>query len=337
MFTDAKTPTPFSFNKTKITLNKKKLYDYLLSDPLFHLSPGTLNSKFQLMNQRFSFLSLLSIVFLVASCEKVIELDLPDGEKLVYMDAWITDRPGMQSVKLLQAVNFQDQVQAKAIENATIRITDVTISKSYDFVYTNGVYVFNPGNNQAIGVIGHQYKLNLTLNGETFEATDHVSRVTTFDSLSLEYKEGSGDFEKQGFYAEFHAKDLPGATDYYWIQTFRNGVRNTYLNDMVSIDGSFYEGISDGYEFIPPFTEGVTSGEKPYQKGDEVKVVMRSLSKSSFGFWEQAINQQANGGLFSEVLQNVPSNIVNISQHGQSKIYGWFGTVAETSISRKVE
>ena len=274
---------------------------------------------------------------MLSSCEKVIELDLPDGEKLIYMDAWINDRPGLQSIKLLQAVNYQDAGQPQALKNAAIRVTDITVGKSYDFVFSNGAYVFDPGNNQSIGVVGHQYKLNVTLNGETFEATDYLSRVTKFDSMTLEYKEGSGDYEKPGFYAEFHARDLAGGTDYYWFQTYRNGARNTYLNDMVSIDGSFYEDISDGYEFIPPFSEGITSGEKPYQKGDEVKVVMRSLSKGSHGFWEQAINQMASGGLFSEVLQNVPSNIMNTNQQSKSKIYGWFGTVAETSISRKVE
>jgi hypothetical protein len=289
------------------------------------------------MKYLISSFSLLITFVILSSCEKVIELDLPDGGKLIYMDAWITDQPGSQSIKLLQAVNYQDQSMPGPIDNAAIRVTDVTMGKSYDFTFSNGAYVFNPGNNQAIGIIGHKYKLNVTLAGETFEATDELLRVTKFDSLTLEYKEGSGDFEKQGYYAEFHASDLSGGTDYYWIQTYRNGSRNTYLNDMVSIDGSFYEGISDGYEFIPPFTEGVTSGEKPYQKGDEVKVVMRSLSKSSYGFWEQAINQQASGGLFSEVLQNVPTNIMNTNQQGQSKIYGWFGTVAQTSISRKVE
>ncbi|RYY24934.1 MAG: DUF4249 domain-containing protein [Chitinophagaceae bacterium] len=289
------------------------------------------------MNSKIFIACLLTSIVSLSSCEKVIDLDLPDGEKIIFMDAWINDQTGLQTIKLLQAVNFQDQAQPGVVPGAAIKLTDLTAGKTYDFVFNNGAYHHNPGNTKAIGVVGHQYKLTVTLNGETFDATDYLSRVTKFDSLTLEYKEGSGDFEKQGFYAEFHAKDLPGATDYYWIQTFRNGTRNTYLNDMVSVDGSFYEGISDGYEFIPPFTEGVTSGEKPYQKGDEVKVVMRSISKSSFGFWEQAINQISSGGLFSEVLQNIPSNITNTNTQSKTRIYGWFGTVAETSITRKVE
>ncbi len=53
---------------------------------------------------------------------------------------------------------------------------------------------------------------------------------------------------------------------------------------MVSVDGSYYENASDGFVFIEPFREGITSDEKPYIKGDEVKVVVRSLSKTSYDF-----------------------------------------------------
>jgi hypothetical protein len=274
-------------------------------------------------------------VFIFSSCEKVIDLGLPDGDKLVYADAWITDQPGVQSIRLLRAVNYLDQSQPSAITDASIKVTDVTASKTYTFNYENGSYVFNPAPSEIIGITGHEYKLEINWQGEVFEAKDVLNRVTSIDSLVFEYKEGSGDFEKQGYYAELFATDIPGATDYYWIRTYRNGTRNSYLSDMVSIDGSFYEGISDGYEFIPPFREGVTSGEKPYQKGDEIKVVLRSLSKSSYGFMEQTINQISNGGLFSEVLQNIPGNITNKKSGSAVRIYGWFGTVGETAATGK--
>jgi uncharacterized protein DUF4249 len=289
------------------------------------------------MKSLSTILTIISAGFFLSSCEKVIQLDLPDGEKIVYTDAWITDKPGTQTIRLLRAVNYQDQSLPTPVADANIKLVDITAAKTYNFIYNNGSYTFNPAPGQSIGLTGHAYKLEISMQGEVFEATDVLPRVTAIDSLVFEYKEGSGDFEKEGFYAELHATDLAGATDYYWIRTYRNGARNSYLNDMVSIDGSFYEGISDGYKFITPFQEGVTSGEKPYQKGDEVKVVLRSLSKSSYGFMEQTINQLANGGLFSQVLQNIPTNIRNTNAQSSLKIYGWFGTVGETSIVRKAQ
>jgi hypothetical protein len=234
-------------------------------------------------------------------------------------------------------VNYQDQAGPGIVADATIRVTDLTLNQSYEFAFNNGAYVYDPGNGSSIGQVGHEYKLEVDYNGERFEATDKLQRVTSIDSISLEYKEGSGDYEKEGYYAEFHAKDLAGAVDRYWIRTYRNGALNTYLNDMLSIDGSFYADVFDGFLFIPPFREGITSGEKPYQKGDEVTVLIRSLSEGSYVFMEQALKQITNGGLFSEVLQNVPANLTSTKAGSSSKIYGWFGTVAEVSMSRKIE
>ena len=280
---------------------------------------------------------LLVLLIAFSSCEKVIDLDLPDGEKLIYLDAWITDQPGVQTIRLLQAVNYMDQNQPSPVSDASIKLTDITINKSYNFSYNNGSYSFDPGPAQSIGIIGHQYKLDITYKGEKFEASDMLPRVAKIDSLTLEHKEHESDFEKEGFYAELFARDLVGATDYYWIRTFKNGKLNPYLEDMLSIDGSFEEGIADGFVFIPPFREGVTSGEHPYQKGDEIQVLIRSVSKDSYLFMEQAMEQIANEGMFAEVLQNVPSNIFNTKTESGLKLYGWFGTVAETSARKKVE
>ncbi|MET0300246.1 MAG: DUF4249 domain-containing protein [Flavitalea sp.] len=285
------------------------------------------------MNRLQSIFILAIAAFLFSSCEKVIDLDLPDGEKLVYVDAWINDQPGTQTIKLLRAVNYQDPNGPAALGDATITLTDLTDNIKYDFVFANGAYTYTPAGGEAIGKTNHRYRLEITREGETFAAEDLLPRVATIDSLTLEYKPGDGDFEKEGFYAELYVRDLPGAVDHYWIRTNRNGTRNTFLNDMLSIDGSFYADVADGFLFIPPLREGITSGEKPYQKGDVVSVTLRSLTEGSYVFMEQALKQISNGGLFSEVLQNVPANLSSTTPGSTKKIYGWFGTAGETSSS----
>lgn len=282
-----------------------------------------------------SFIKYIPILLLLSSlgaCTKVINLDLPKGEALPYVDAWITDQSGMQTIKFLKATDYLNSNAADPVADAQIAVTDLTASKSYTFNYQNGAYVYDAGN-KSIGVIGHLYKLNITWNGEQFEATDTLKRVTTIDSLTSEHKdEENGD--KEGYYVKMYAHDLIGAVDYYWIRTYRNGALNYYVGEMLSADGTFNEdGLSDGYAFIPPFRDGVTSGEKPYDKGDVVKVLIRSLSKSSYDFMQQVQEQLTNDGLFGKVMHNVPANVKNLQTGSKTKIYGWFGTVAETSQS----
>jgi hypothetical protein len=285
-------------------------------------------------NYRIYIIALFSI-YTLSSCEKVVDVDLPQGQDLPYVDAWITDKPGKQSIKFLKAVNYLESKQPEVITGAQISVTDITAAKTYTFSYKDGEYAYDAGAT-AIGIIGHQYKLNITWNGEQFEATETLNRINKIDSISYKYKEAKND-EKEGYYAEFHARDVPDGTDYYWIRTYRNGELNYKVQEMVSIDGTFYEDISNGLPFIEPLTEGITSGDKPYVKGDVVKVLIRSVSKPTYDFLNQLISQLYNGGLFAEILQNVPANITNKQSGSKTKIYGWFGTVAETELSRTIQ
>jgi hypothetical protein len=285
-------------------------------------------------NYRIYIVALFSI-YTLSSCEKVVDVDLPQGQDLPYVDAWITDKPGKQSIKFLKAVNYLESKQPEPITGAQISITDITAAKTYAFSYKDGEYAYDAGA-IAIGIIGHQYKLNITWNGEQFEATETLNRINKIDSISYKYKEAKND-EKEGYYAEFHARDVPDGTDYYWIRTYKNGELNYHVQEMVSIDGTFYEDISNGLPFIEPLTEGITSDDKPYVKGDVVKVLIRSVSKPTYDFLNQLISQLYNGGLFAEILQNVPANITNKQSGSKTKIYGWFGTVAETELSQTIQ
>ncbi|WP_315819211.1 DUF4249 family protein [Paraflavitalea speifideaquila] len=279
----------------------------------------------------------LITLYTLSSCEKVINIDLPDGQKIPYLDAWITDKPGKQTIKFLRAVNYLENKAPEAVTGAQVVVKDITANKTYNFTFKNGAYEYDAGA-AAIGVIGHTYQLTINWDGEQFEATDVLTRVTKIDSISVEYRdekqtEGDG---KVGYYAELHARDLIGGTDYTWIRTYKNGSLNYHVTEMVAIDASFYENVSDGYTFIEPFREGITSGKKPYEKGDVVKVMLRSVSKPTYDFLDQLIDQLYSGGLFAKVLQNVPSNIFNKQAGSQKKIYGWFGTTAETELSKTI-
>jgi hypothetical protein len=274
-------------------------------------------------------------LYTLSSCEKVIDIDLAASEPIPYVDAWLTNKSGKQTIKFLTAVGYLEDKQPSPIADAQISITDITDTKTYNFTYANGEYSYDAGAG-AIGIVGHQYKLNVTWKGEQFEATDKLNRNTVIDSITVKYKQEKND-EEEGYYAEFHANDVPNGADYYWVRTYRNGSLNAHVFETVSIDGTFYEDISNGLPFIVPITESITAGEEPYKKGEVVKVLLRSLSKPTYDFMDQLLDQIYSGGLFAKVLQNVPANIKNTQAGSKTRIYGWFGTVAETELSKTIQ
>ncbi|OQP57823.1 hypothetical protein A3860_09365 [Niastella vici] len=287
-------------------------------------------------NKVVKYISVVLIGASFASCTKVINLDLPKADDLPYVDAWITDQPGVQTIKFLKAVDYMNRNAPEVVSNAQITVTDVTAGKSYPFTFSNGAYNYDAGSS-SIGVIGHTYKLSITWNGEQFEATDDLKRNTKIDSLTSEFKKKDGE-DKEGYYVKLYVHDAIGAVDYYWIRTYKNGSLNYHVGEMLSADGSFSDdGLTDGYAFIPPFRDGVTPGDQPYEKGDVVKVLIRGVSKNSYEFLQQVQQQLTNDGLFGKVMHNVPANLNNQSTTGKTKIYGWFGTVSEISATKKVE
>jgi len=274
---------------------------------------------------------LAAIAMILGSCEKVIPLSLP-ANSLTYLDGFITDKPGVQSVKLLKSVGYLDNGNPQPLSNANITLTDLTLGKDYAFGYTNGAYSYDPGSAVAIGLVGHVYRLRVNYSGASYEARDTLKRIPPIDSLNYTYKKDDGN-KKDGYYVSFFAVDAPGASDYYWIRAYRNGQRNGYTFDQVSIDGAYREDTNDGLEFIYPIRQAVTANDKPYLIGDTVGVVMRSLSKSSYDFMNISLVQLFNGGLFATVMANAPANLVNQTAGDKGRIYGWFGMVGERESS----
>jgi hypothetical protein len=275
--------------------------------------------------------SLFLILFAVATglmaCEDKIDLNIAKGISYPVLDAWITNEKGIQTIKFTMSVPYTDNNPAPIIDDAKITLFDLTSGESYPFVFKENKYTYD-ASSKAIGVIGHGYKLHVELKGEIFEAFDSIKRVSVIDSITYEFKKKDEAISgKEGYYATFHAKDLPGATDYSWIRSYRNDTIRR-LEDNFAVDGSFDEGVTDGDNFILPIREGITDYSKPFQQNEKAIVRMLSLTHPSYDFLTQVNNQVNAGGLFAKVLENVKSNVHNTTPSGKVRILGWFGTSA---------
>lgn len=273
-------------------------------------------------------LALLFAAAGITACEDVIDLEVPDGKTFTVVDAWITDVPGKQQIRITQTVPYTSTGTAPAITDAKVTVTDVTDNKTYAFTYADGVYSHDPGADKTIAAVGHVYKLRLELKEGVFEATDTVKRVPVIDSIAADFKtEEESISNKEGFYARFYGKDLVGATDWYWVRSYRNNLQGR-VEDIFAVDGSFAEDVADGLNFIQPISEGITDYDKPFQAGEKVIVRLASVTKRSHAFLDQVQQQIDNGGLFAKILENVPTNVLNVDKNAQGRVLGWFGTSA---------
>lgn len=275
---------------------------------------------------------LLGTSLLLNSCTTVIDAKLDTGPTQLSVDATITDQPGPQTIRLTQTAAYFDNSTPPAALSATVTVSDGT-GKTYAFTDpdNDGYYIWQPTGKDTLGHIGRTYQLTIGFKGETYHASSKMNRITTVDSIVFVKKKLNPFSKTEGYRAEFYARDVPGAVDYYRVRFFRNGeLQNTSRNITITKDGAFRGNAdTDGLMFILPIRRSINP-DSLYALNDVVRVEVQSLTPEAFDFWDQLRTQITNGGLFATPPANVPTNIINADPNGR-KATGFFVTSAVRS------
>jgi hypothetical protein len=185
--------------------------------------------------------------------------------------------------------------------------------------------------------IGHMYQLNVAYNGIAYAAVSKLNRTTTVDTILFKRKKGGGEDTSatpKHYYPYLIAQDAPGATDYYWIRTYKNGVFYNRPGELNVVQDAGGTG-TDGLFFIPPnaFFQLTGNSDAP-ERFDQVTIEIYSINSDTYDFWLQMQTQMSNSqaGLFATAPENVRTNIRNTSGYGMKSI-GWFNIGASSSKS----
>ncbi len=294
---------------------------------------------------RFSILILLAGVFF--SCEKEITPDLETADPQILVDAFITDQPGEQVIRIANSLPYFTASTLPPVRNASVEIKD-DLGTVYIFTEKNeaGYYVWTPADpDSTFGRVGGEYALEIKTGNSTITSTVYMGRVPEIDTIQFTYEEESP-FNAEGYVAEFFAVDPQGVGDTYWIKTFKNGAFLNLPGEInVAYDAAFSAGSNvDGQNFIlpirtsiNPLDENEDGSLKPaYLPGDSIRVEIHSISEDAFNFFLQAQEQIDRPGGFGELfavpLANLPTNLIATGQW-ENRVVGFFNvaTVSQRS------
>lgn len=291
-----------------------------------------------------------SILFF--SCEKVINPELQQADPVLVIDAWITNKPETQVIKINYTQPYFDSSLPEGASGASVSIADDqgTVYVFDEDPATKGNYQWTPSPGQGFGAVGRKYQLTVSLGGEVFLATSQMKRTTSVDSITFAQQQSRAAFPDGSFVAEFWGQDQPGVGDAYWIRTYKNGM---LLNRPAEISLAFDSGFSpggdfDGVVFIAPIRRSINSIDKdpaddtkllpPLAEGDSIYVELHSLTLEAFDHVTQMKTQtNRNGGfgeLFAKPLSNISTNIQNANPGG-TKAVGFFSVSAVMGKGRK--
>jgi len=300
------------------------------------------------MKSYTSFYFLFYSVLLFTACETVIDPRLQLAEPVLVVDAWITNRPEPQVVKLMKTQPYFDNTLPPGVRDALVTIQDSNgVTYSFEESDEAGIYQWTPGPDQVFGESGLRYTLTITVEGESYTATTTMGRVPPIDSLTFRLEEGT-QFIPDLYLAEFWATDPLEPGDTYWIKTYKNSV---LLNKPSEINLAYDAGFSrggnfSGIAFIAPIRTAINPFDQdandnlvsPYAVGDSLYVELHSLSEASFDFMTQVVVQTDRPGGFSELfatpLANVSTNINPVNPKGK-KAVGFFNVAAVSGLGRK--
>jgi hypothetical protein len=285
---------------------------------------------------KFSALFALAALTLT-SCEDVIDLETATGTPQLVVDGWLTNQAGQQNITLTWSGAYFDNNAPKPVLGAVVTVTDDR-GKVYNFEDADGdgKYVWGKTNTDTLGHVGRTYSLKVVNGTDTFSAKSELKRVPTVDSVVYRHEKWPFEPEKgprEGYIAQFYARDIDGVGDTYWIKPVIRGKAVVDKGENISIayDAAFGAGApSDGLIFILPLRESITT-DSLYSAGDQVGVELHSITYEAFEFLKQVSEQAANGGLFATPIANVRSNVINADPNGP-KALGFFSTSA---VSRK--
>lgn len=256
-----------------------------------------------------NYLQYILLAFVLLACDEATELDLRQTPSRIVIEGVVTNKPGLQAVKISRSARFYASEQAPRVADATVVVTDDTGGR-YAFVHnprnhadSMGIYV---PETDFTGHIGRTYSLYVDVNGEVFEATDPMLPVTSIDSLAFRINEDQQDDpEEPGKIYEMllYAREPQEEKNFYLFKYYRN--------DSLSI----FNPTDIYYSDDELFGENIGGIPSPvfYGTSDKARLEVYSLTRDGYIFYNDLwtnLNSDG-GGMFGPIPAPPRSNLSN--------------------------
>lgn len=270
------------------------------------------------------FISTLLVLVIFASCEKVIDLDVPDTDPQLVVDAWYTDEDTVQYLKLSTTAPYFNDAQTPRISDAVVQLhtyqgnsLESTVVMPED-PELPGHYLF-----PAPAVIGKGYQLEIDAPGFDVAKSDIQLVMEVPPILDIFWEETTPSFEDSlAIYRVYISTfEVPGSGDYYrWFiyvdDVYQNDPFNIYVESDQLVDGAL----------LPMFSVSSTR----YLFGETVRIVQSRINQNAYDYLSLLRFQTA---FIGSPFDTPPAPLVgNVKfESGDGHALGFFGASATSS------
>lgn len=273
---------------------------------------------------------LIGLILLGTSCEKEVDIDLPEGRKSLVVEASINQAyRNLNYVYISRTMDyFNPDLSFNPVRNAQVYITpgiimgnDTFFSQSNRIQFSDigtypGIDTLLPGfsgiytNPNFVAEVGVPYKLEIEAEGQRVTGVTTIPKVVPIDTLYFKPKinEQSGD---TNVYVTFEFKDGPEQNNYRLIG---------YRGSMPILVGwgaaDFSRELDD--ELINNATRPY-SFFRPFNYRDTLNLYLTSIGRKEYLFWTSYDEAKDNGGPFAtpaEARSNIQGAIGSFTGYG---------------------
>lgn len=243
-------------------------------------------------------LTLLILLFLFSSCEKIIKMDIKDDRRRIVVNSFFSP-DNLFSVNISKSLHILDNGEFQYIPDATVILykNDILLDT---LIYNNyGNYIAN-----LLPEINANYKITVTANGlESIVASDAVPspiHIVSVDTATVMYSQNNGmdgsNPAEEMLRCKIKFQDQPGVKNYYLLQVLGHeyhdyGPKTGEVNLWFDTDDPSVEDetVSDaGATFTDALFDGKLYDFTIYinnRQTSNVYIVLASISKDFYLYW----------------------------------------------------
>lgn len=252
-------------------------------------------------------LIVLSISFLLISCEDVIDINLNDADPQLVIVGTVSNQSYEQRVTIGRTVAFDVAQPFDPVAGATVTVVDGT-GRVFEYVEQSpGIYASN-----FRGRENERYELSVRVEGEVFTAASIMPQLVTADSIGTTVRTLFGEERRS---VGIRYADPAGVPNYYRYLWQVNGGALEVLH--VAQDK-----FNDG-KYV---SEDLGDFDTDLVPGDSVTVRMQCIDKAAYDFWNAV--QSINPGTAA------PANPPSVFGDGA---LGYFSAYAESAMSTVIQ
>ncbi len=259
------------------------------------------------------FFILIIATLSLASCEKVIDVDLNSADPQMVFEANLAAGSDSLWISITKTADYFSSEPNPMVDGAAIDFTDGAGVTKQATGMGSGLYLVTGVNS----TVGKTYTIRADVEGQITEASSYMPVTVLLDSVTFEFLPAT-DFSDASYRINLAFQDPPDTLNYYQIIVRING---KVEGDITVFDDKFYQG---AYLDIPLFGYEI-------EKGDVVEIELQSIDADVYKYFltlASIVSQTGPPGI-------APGNpITNLKGDIQ---LGYFGTYSHSSIMDTIQ